>query len=137
MNESEKVAFEYLKSKGFNENQIIFNQNVSPDFLVCKEIQKFEVKQANSSNEIYFSDLQRRRFKDEKIIVVKDGNILCEFEWSKRELAEKEHEIKIKFLTSNLVMIRLSEEMISFLKEYKIDERETYDMVIRRLIGIE
>jgi hypothetical protein len=136
MNESEKIVYEYLKSKGFSEEQIICNENVSPNFLAFKNVEKFEVKQANNNNEIYFSDLQRKNFKNETIVVVKDKNIFCEFKWTERKKAEEKYGIKIKILSSNLVTIRLSKELISFLKEYKNDERETYDMVIRRVVGL-
>jgi hypothetical protein len=130
LNKSEQLAYDWLLTQGYKKEQIIKNHR-SPDFI-CSDGQRFEVKLIYGKNIVFYTP-QIKQLKDEDTILVFDrkGLMINKFKWGNRTSLKQ---IAIKIYDKKGTMIIVPKTLAKKLKELKLFERETYDMVINRLL---
>lgn len=67
MNKTQKKAFEWLISKGYKKNDIIFKQNRSPTFITPDK--SYEIKRLTGTQIIFYQS-QYERLKDQKNVII-------------------------------------------------------------------
>jgi hypothetical protein len=77
MNPSEKIAYDYLKSLGYLEKDILYNHSTSPDFITV-DGKWWEVKKVDIFSNICFTynQLELYNYHNTNIILVFNGTIL-------------------------------------------------------------
>lgn len=121
MNQTERIAFEWLKNKGYKEQEILFRSSKTPDF-VCNDGKRYEVKLAYS-NQILFSKSQIKYLKDGDYILVFNNRdfMVDEFLWKNRN--KSKFTIKVIDYMKNRRILKISAENQEWLVDLKFENR--------------
>lgn len=130
MNNTELYAKKWLLKNGYKEEEIIFRQNSSPDFI-CKDGKRFEVKYLYG-NKLIFSKKQEDNLKKTDIILVFDKNGLkAQFNWGDKD--KTMFEVIVYDTNKGNTTIKASEKLWNFLNQNK-QMSESFEDVIWRYI---
>lgn len=112
MNKIELLAYNYIQSIGYKDDDIIFNANNTPDFI-CSDGKRFEVKRL-SGNKVLFSVKQSKKLRQDDTVLVFDGlKIVDTFKYGSGG------KYKIHFMKSKVgYKIKLEEKYVSFLESH-------------------
>jgi len=128
MNQIELLGFEWLRKHGYEEKDIRFNCNKSPDFI-CSDGKRYEVKKIQK-NQILFYPIQITSLKEDDIILVfQKENYVTNFLWKERE---KPFSFRIYF--NKEITIQIPKEILNQLQKEKINPNETYSNLFKRII---
>ncbi|MBC8521368.1 MAG: hypothetical protein H8D26_05195, partial [Methanomicrobia archaeon] len=119
MNKAEIIAFELLKKRGYEEEDIIYQGTKNPDFI-CTDGKRFEVKRIYGRNELLFTQKQMKELQnDDKILVINTEikKLSDEFLWSEAQ-KQSRFIIKIMKYPNRRLQITISDRI------YGIIERE-------------
>ncbi len=124
------MALEWLKKKGYKEEDIIKNSNKSPDFI-CNDGKRYEVKFLYGGR-IIFYDTQIKNLKEQDIILVFDrSNFVTKFLWKDKNKIS----LNIQVIEqTGQTTINIRKITLEKLKILRITKRETYEEIINRLM---
>ncbi len=130
VNKTELMALEWLKKKGYKEEDIMKRSHTSPDFI-CQDGKRYEVKFLYG-NRILFYSTQIKNLKGSDIILVFDrAGFVTKFLWEDRKnIAMDLKVIEQKDRTT----IQIRNKTLKRLKTLRITERDTYDEILNRLV---
>lgn len=131
LNRTELMALEWLKGQGYKDNEIIKQNNKTPDF-VCQDGKRYEVKFLYGNRIIFYNTQIEELQNDDVILVFDRTQFVRKFLWSNR----KNISINIYVVNrdNNKINIQLEKETVKDLKKLKITKLETYDEIIKRLL---
>jgi hypothetical protein len=131
MNRSEQICFEWLKSIGYKEEDIVFNQARSPDFK-CKDGKRYEAKRLYGNRILFYSS--QLKALEGSIIVVVDVDrklVVRTFPFNQRHEEEDLEIIELPAYNGQAI-IRVDNEILNWLKSMK-HENECYNDILRRI----
>jgi len=127
---TERLAYEYLLTKGYKEQDIHINGRISPDFI-CSDGKRYEVKLVRG-NQILFTKLQLDTLQPNDIVLVfNESGLKSEFLWKDRQ--KSGYRIH-SFDYSGYRTVLIEKDIADALKSIRLTERESYNEILKRLI---
>lgn len=127
MNQTETLAFEYLKQKGYKG----IRKTVNPDFE-ANDGSRFEIKRLYG-NKLLFYGKQYKSLKPADWILVFDGEkIIHQFQW--KDL--KKQDFAFTLVTEKSTIARIEKDLKEHIESKRIYQKETFSDILRRLLKL-